>query len=423
MPFDEVSALQNRKTKTSPHGGMSFVEFVICIASIRAIVALAIDVMVPALGQISTSLGLGASNERQWIITAFMLGFGTAQLLYGIAADRFGRRPVLLTAFALYIICALAAAAAPSFTVLIIARILQGVGAAGVQVVSVSIIRDCYAGRRMAQVNSLCFMVFLSAPIIAPSLGQLILLVAPWPAIFIGLAIYASVMALWVTLRLPETQHRDDRRAIEFPIIKIALHQILLNKVAMSYTVAVTFLLGSWLGFINSAQQIFTNVFHVPTLFPAIFAACSLCMAIAAYLNSRLVQRLGMRKLSHTALCGYLALALIQAALALTGHNDLLSFAILQSLMMFCFGLLVGNCSAIAMEPFGHIAGIAASVQGFISLLGAAVVGAIVGQNFNGTIMPLTIGFGVCSICGLIAVLIAENGSLFKAQNRDQVSA
>ena len=419
MDVDGVApgeALNQPASGSAAHPGMSFREFVACIAMIQATVALAIDMMIPALGQIGAAMHLGAANERQWVITAFLLGFGGAQLFYGLAADRFGRKPTLLFALCLYVVCSFGAAAAPSFFWLLAVRILQGVGAAGAQVLTVSIVRDCYAGRRMAQVNSLSFMVFLSAPIFAPSIGQFVLLFAPWPAIFIGLGCYGALITCWIAWRLPETQHAEDRRPIASHEVAAALRLTLSNRMSLGYTLASTCLFGSWLGFINSAQQVFADVFHVPKLFPLIFASCSICMAVAALTNARLVERLGMRPLSHFALLGFIAVSLGQAALALSGHDSLLNFALLQSAMMFCFGLLAGNCSAISMEPLGHIAGTAASVQGFISVLGAALIGFFIGQHFNGTLVPLTLGFSVCSLLGLAIVLIAERGKLFQTR-------
>jgi len=402
--------------RASPHRGMGFWEFVACVASIQATVALAIDVMVPALGEIGASMHLPAANERQWVITAFVAGFGVAQLFYGLAADRFGRRNVLLTSLGIYVLMGLLAAAAPSFSWLLTARLLQGAGGAGAQVVSVSIIRDCYSGRRMAQVNSLSFMVFLGAPIFAPSIGQFVLLFAPWQAIFIGLAGYGTLIALWVAFRMPETQHREDRRAIAIVEGAAAFRLTFGNRMSLCYTLASTFLMGGWLGFIISAQQVFSDVFQAPKLFPLIFAACSISMAIAALVNARLVERLGMRPLSHAALCGFIAASAAQGIMAFSGHDNLLIFALLQSAMMFCFGLMGGNFSAIAMEPLGHIAGTAAALQGSLNILGAASIGYFIGINFNGTLHPL--GFGLCA-CGLLSlamVLTAERGRLFQAR-------
>jgi DHA1 family bicyclomycin/chloramphenicol resistance-like MFS transporter len=395
---------------------MRFREFVTCIALIQATIALAIDMMVPALGQIGAAMGLGGSNTRQWVITAFMLGFGGAQLFYGLAADRFGRRPVLLCSLVAYVLWSFAAAAAPSFGWLLAARVLQGVGAAGAQVLAVSIVRDCYAGRQMAQVNSLSFMVFLSAPIFAPSIGQFVLLFAPWPAIFIGLGAYGALITAWVAWRLPETQHAQDRRPVALHEAAAAFRLTLTNRASLCYTLTSALLMGGWLGFINSAQQVFADVFHVPKLFPLIFASCSICMAIAALTNVRLVERIGMRPLSHAALTGFMTIAAIQTWSAINGHDSLLVFALLQSAMMFCFGLMTGNFSAISMEPLGHIAGTAASVQGFTTMLGGAAIGFFIGRAFNDTLVPLTLGFCVCGVLSLLMVAAGERGRLFQAR-------
>jgi MFS transporter, DHA1 family, multidrug resistance protein len=398
-----------------PHPGLSFRAFVATIAFIQAVVALSIDMMVPALGQIANALKVGTGNERQWVITTFVLAFGGAQLLYGLAADKFGRRPVLIFSLALYTICSFTAALAPSFALLLLARAGQGFGAAGAQVLSVSVVRDCYAGRRMAQVNSLSFMVFLTAPILAPSFGQALLLIAPWQSIFAALGIYGGLITIFVALRLPETQHAEDHTGMSGQEFASAIRLTLVNRMSLGYTLGAMLLLGAWLGFINSAQQVFAEVFHVPKLFPIIFAACAICMAVAALLNARLVERIGMRRLAHTAMFGFIITSGCQAAAAISGYDHLLTFTLIQAAMMFCFGLLAGNCGAISMEPLGHIAGTAASVQGFINMSGAALIGIFIGQNFNGTIIPLSLGFCAAGLLGLITVTIAEGGRLFRS--------
>lgn len=398
----------------APHPGLSFRAFVAIIALIQAVVALSIDMMVPALGQIADVLHVGAGNERQWVITSFVLAFGGAQLLYGLAADKFGRRPVLIFSLALYTLCSFMAALAPSFALLLLARAGQGFGAAGAQVLSVSVVRDCYAGRRMAQVNSLSFMVFLTAPILAPSFGQALLLIAPWQSIFACLGLYGALITIFVALRLPETQHAEDHTGMNAREFAAALRLTLVNRMSLGYTIAAMLLLGAWLGFINSAQQVFADIFHVPSLFPIIFAACAICMALAALLNAKLVEKLGMRRLAHSAMFGFIFTATVQAAVAISGHDTLLTFSIIQAVMMFCFGLLAGNCGAISMEPLGHIAGTAASLQGFINMSGAALIGIFIGQDFNGTLVPLSLGFCICGLLALLTVTIAEGGKLFR---------
>lgn len=399
---------------------LGFGAFVATIAVIQTIVALAIDMMVPALGDIAASLHLGEGNARQWIIACFVISFGISQLAYGLVADRFGRKPVLILSLVLYALGSFCAALASSFAALLAARALQGFGAAGAQVLATAIVRDRYAGRLMAKVNSLSFMVFLSAPIIAPWLGQELLNIAPWQAIFIALGIYAGLTALWVLWRLPETQAREDRRPVAWSAFHAAAAQTLRNRTSLGYTLAAMLTLGAWLGFINSAQQVFTEVFDAPKLFPPVFAICALSMAIAALTNARLVGHFGMRRLSHAAMLGFILAAAAQMLTAFAGQDSLLHFTLLQALMMFGFGLLAGNFSAISMEPLGHIAGTAAAVQGFIIMFGSAVIGIFIGLQFNGTLRPLTLGFILCGALGLAVIAIAERGRLFQPQGAPQ---
>jgi DHA1 family bicyclomycin/chloramphenicol resistance-like MFS transporter len=396
---------------------MGFRQFVALIAALMATNALAVDTMLPALGQIGASLGLAAANERQFVITAYLLGFGAAQIFYGTLADRFGRKPVLLAGLGIYIIASLAAAFAGSFDEMMAARVIQGLGAAATRVLAVSIVRDCYAGRLMARVMSLSFIVFLGVPILAPSIGQLIMLVAPWRSIFIALAIYATGVAIWVMRALPETLHPADRRPISFAHISAAARLTLSNRISLGYTAALTLVIAGMFGFINSAQQVFTQVFHEPRMFTVIFAGIAGSIAVASLVNSRLVGRLGSRMISHAALLGFLAVAVVHAAMAIAGHETLLSFALLQAAMMFCFGLMVGNFGAMSMEPLGHIAGAAASIQGFVSTVAAALIGFAIGQSFDGTVVPITCGFALCSAAALAVVLIAERGVLFNPRN------
>lgn len=298
---------------SSPHPGLGFSTFVATVAVIQTIVALAIDMMIPALGDISAFLHLGQGNARQWVIAVFLISFGISQLGYGLIADRFGRKPILLPCLCVYALSSFGAALAPNFTLLLLARIVQGIAAAGAQVMITACIRDCYAGRRMATVNSLSFMVFLAAPIIAPWLGQQLLKVAPWQAIFMALGIYASLMSLWVWWRLPETMQATDRRAISWNSFSAAALYAIRHRTAMGYTLAGMFVLSGLLGFIYSAQQVFAQIFDALERFPAVFALCAGSMAIAALLNAQLVGRFGMRRISHTAMVGFVITIGMQA--------------------------------------------------------------------------------------------------------------
>lgn len=403
--------------------GPGFPEFVALIAMMMALNALAIDMMLPALPAIGDALRVATENSRQWVITAYLLGFGGAQLIYGPLADRYGRKPVLMAGLSLYVLFSALAAFATSFELLIAARVGTGLGAAALRVLAVSIVRDRYSGRTMARVMSLSFLVFLGIPILAPALGQLILTVAPWPWIFGVLALAGSAFALWAALRLPETLHVENRMPIQVGRIAGAFREAVSHRRAIGYTLAMTCITGSLFGFINSSQQIFFDVFNEPGLFTVVFAGIAGGIAVASLLNARLVERLGSRLISHTALLGFIAMSAIHVAVAVTGHETIWTFAVLQGLTMFCFGFVVGNFGAMAMEPMGHIAGTASSAQGFISTTGGASLGFLIGQQFNGSATPMTVGFLTLGLAALGFVLFAERGRLFKARNRAPVLA
>ena len=401
-------------TAPSPHPGMGFGQFVALIAAMMATNALAIDSMLPALPHIGEALGVHDPNARQWVITSYLLGFGVAQLAYGSLADRYGRKPVLMVGLTLYTAFAALCAFSTSFEMLLIARFLTGLGAASTRVLTISIVRDCYAGRQMARVMSLAFIVFLATPIIAPSLGQAIMLFASWRWIFGVLSIFGLAVMAWAAIKLPETQHPEDRIPISVAGISAAFKTSLTDRTAMGYTLAATLVLAGLFGFLNSAQQVFAEVLGAGDIFPIVFAGIAGTMAVSSLLNSRIVGRLGMRKVSHWALIGFIGFAGVHALVAITGHETLITFALLQAGMMFCFGMVMSNFGAIAMEPLGHVAGAAASIQGFITTIGGSLCGFLIGQLFDGTTVPLTIGFTGFGLAGLLTVLATEKGRLFQ---------
>lgn len=395
--------------------GMGFKQFVALIAAIMAVNALAIDSMLPALPAIGHSLGVEDENRRQWIVTAYLLGFGGAQIVYGPLADRLGRKPVLLCGLAGYAACALLASLSTSFATLLAARVLMGIGAAATRVLAVSIVRDRFAGREMARVMSLAFIVFLAVPILAPSIGQIIMLFGPWRWVFGGLACFGAAVFVWAAARLPETLHAESRLPFSPGRIAGAFRLALSDRTAVGYMLASTLVLGSLFGFINSAQQIFADTLHASALFTRVFALIAGFMALSSFLNSRVVGRFGPRRVSHAALCGFIALAAVHAAVALAGRETLVSFTILQAGVWFCFGLVFSNFGSLAMEPLGRVAGTASSVQGCVTTFGGALIGFLVGQSFDGTAVPMSLGFVCCGSIALGIVLVAERGRLFGA--------
>ena len=401
----------------APARGPGFAEFVCLVAMLMALNALAIDAMLPALPAIGDALGVARENDRQWIITAYLLGFGVMQLVYGPLADRFGRRPILMIGLGLYVAFNAIAAFAPTFETLILARVGTGVGAAAVRVLAVSIVRDRYSGRAMARVMSLSFLVFLGVPIVAPSMGAAVLHVAPWHWIFGVLAIAGGVVMTWAIVRLPETLHPEDRLPIQPARIAAAFREALTERTSIGYTLAMTAITGALFGFINSSQQIFEHVFDAADVFPIAFALIASGIAVASLLNANLVERLGTRMLSHIALIGFIGFAVVHTLVSATGHETIWTFGVLQALTMFCFGFIAGNFGSMAMERMGHIAGTASSAQGFISTTVGSLAGFAIGQQFSGSATPMAAGFVLMGLLALVSILFAERGRLFVARH------
>ena len=393
-------------------------EFITLAAALMALNALAIDIMLPGLQQIGASLGVENENHRQYVITAYIAGFGIAQLFYGPLSDRFGRRPPLLFGLAVYVCAALGAAFAPSFETLLVLRVVQGMGAAATRVITVSMIRDVFGGRAMAEVMSLIFMVFMVIPVVAPGIGQVVMLFSEWHMIFVAMAVIALAFTLWAMIRLPETLHPEYRRNFDLRTIASGFGIVLTNRVSLCYTLATTSVFGALFGFINSAQQIYVGIYGLGVWFPVVFAAIAGIMAVSSFANSRLVGRFGMRKLSHTALVGFIAITTLWFVLSLFGQLPIYVFVPIFAVAMLQFGWIGSNFNSIAMEPLGHLAGTASSVQGFLQTVGGGVIGATIGQLFDGTTTPLAAGFCAVSIAALVFVLIGERGQLFRAHHQ-----
>jgi len=392
-------------------------EFIALAAAMMALNALAIDIMLPGLQQIGASLGVEDENHRQFVITAYIAGFGIAQLFFGPLSDRFGRRTPLLAGLAVYIAAALGAAFAPSFTSLLILRAVQGMGAAATRVITVSIVRDVFGGRAMAEVMSLVFMVFMVIPVVAPGMGQIVMLFSEWHMIFVVMATIAFIFTLWAAFRLPETLHPEYRRAFNLRTIIDGFRVVLTNRVSLCYMLATTSVFGALFGFINSAQQVYVGIYGLGVWFPVIFAVIAGMMAVSSFLNSRLVGRFGMRKLSHGALIGFIIVTTIWFVLSLFGQLPIYVFVPIFGCAMLMFGWIGSNFNSVAMEPLGHLAGTASSVQGFTQTVGGGVIGAIIGQLFDGTTTPLAAGFCTVSVVALVFVLLGERGKLFQPHN------
>jgi DHA1 family bicyclomycin/chloramphenicol resistance-like MFS transporter len=399
---------------SSGHRPMGFPEFVVVIASIMALNPLAMDMMLPALPNIRSAFQIADANRPQMVLSIFLVGFGVGQFVMGPLSDRFGRRPVLLGGMTVYTIAGLLAIMAPSFETLLLARALQGLGTAATRVIATSIVRDCYAGRRMASVMSLAMMVFIAVPVIAPSFGQAVMLLTHWRGIFVLLMIYGVVALAWSAMRMPETLPKELRKSLAIPDVLSAFRQTVTNRQTLGYALAAGGVQGSLFAFVFSSQQIFTEIFKLGHYFPVAFAACAVGVAIAGFLNSRIVGRIGMRVISHAALTGFVVVAGVLFLTVKTGTLSLPLFMVLSGLMMFAFGLMMANFTALAMEPQGKIAGTASSLYGTITTLLGIGVGTTIGQDYDGTLGPFATGFFLCTLAALAVVLVTEKGRMFR---------
>ena len=399
---------------SSDHRPMGFPEFVVVIASIMALNPLAMDMMLPALPNIGSAFHLTAANRPQMVLSTFLIGFGVGQFVMGPLSDRFGRRPVLLGGMVIYCIASLLAIAAPSFETLLLARALQGLGTSATRVIATSIVRDCYAGRRMASVMSLAMMVFIAVPVIAPSFGQAVMLLTQWRGIFIVLMLYGVLALIWSAIRMPETLPVCERRSLDIRQVLDAFRQTVTNRQTLGYALAAGGVMGVMFAFVFSSQQLFTEVYKLGHYFPLAFAAIAIGVAVAAFLNAKFVGRLGMRAISHGALVGYVAIAGIMLFATRMQMLPLAPFMVLAASMMFAFGLMMANFTALAMEPQGHIAGTASSLYGSITTLLGIGIGVTIGQDYDGTLLPFATGYFLCTLATLAVVLVVEKGRLFR---------
>jgi len=395
-------------------------EFVAFVAALMAVNALGVDLMLPALADMGRDLAIATANHRQWIITFYMLGFGVGQLAYGPLTDRYGRRPILLITLLGFVAASIFAASSATFPALIGARILQGLMSAATRVLAVAIVRDNFSGRTMARTLSVAQMIFFLVPILAPSLGQMLLLIGPWRFIFYALAAFAAFVLVWTFARLPESLPVERRVPISIATLTASYRLTLTNRYSAGYAVAASLTFGGIIAFVASSQQIFVEEFHAGERFTVLFAVCAFSMGCASFANSRLVERLGTRLISQVAVFGLIGLSLLHLAVIGAGDETLVTYMAFQALSMTCIGLCGSNFGAMAMEPVGHIAGTASSVQGFITSVGAVLVGSAIGQSYNGTTFPLAIGYLAIGVAVLVLILVVENGKLFQPRMQDQ---
>lgn len=392
-------------------------EFVALMATMQALLALAIDIMLPALGVIASDLGANDPNERQLVIGAYLIAGGVGSLFPGILADRFGRRPLLLSCLGCYFALSLACALVHDFTALLVLRAVQGFLTAGLFVLPLAIIRDRFSGDRMARAQSLIAMVFMVVPMFAPMLGQAVLHVAGWRMIFGVMAAVAGVAGIWVWLRLPETLRPEYRQEIQPRAILGNMRVAVMHRMAAGYFLGAALIQGSFLAYLNSSQQLIAEHFEAADAFPFIFGGMALVMSFANFTNSRIVERFGARRVAQTAVFVYIANSALMLWFAASGHLGLWGFVPLMTVTMCLLGFINANFQSIALQPFGRIAGAAASVQACFRMILGAILGAVIGQAYNGSAVPLAAGLLMAALGAIVLVLLAEQGKLFRRFN------
>ena len=363
---------------------------------IVAVDALAIDAILPALSHISNEFGISEGNDRQYIVTSIFIGYALGVMVFGVASDSFGRKRPIYLGFIIFLIGTAVTIFASSFSMLLVGRVLQGVGVAGPQVIPTAITRDMYKGRGMAEVMSLIMMVFMMVPALAPLLGQGILMVSNWQGIFVMLGIYALLAFAWFAMRQPETLPPEKRVPFSVKQISASVKEVFRNQAAVKYTIAEGLTFAAVLAYVSMAQQIYQEHYQLGEKFPFYFGGLALVMMAASFVNSRLVERLGMRLLILRGAMVLFAASLIYLVVILLNDQSvpLWSFMMYAAMAYFCLGLLFGNMHSLAMEEVGHIAGVAASVVGSVSVLIATVLGGIIGSFYNDSITPVVMGFG-----------------------------
>lgn len=393
---------------TTPSSSPISKEFTILMASLMSIVAISIDAMLPALGAIGAELQVSKPNHAQYIISMLFLGMAVGELVCGPLSDALGRKRILYGTVGLYFAGSVLCCLADSLELMLIGRFIQGLGVAGPYVSTMSIIRDKYHGREMARVMSLVMMIFIMVPAIAPTLGQGILLVGHWRHIFMLYIVYSLAIMVWTYFRLEETLPPQERIPFRLNDVVRGFLEVITNRMTFCYTLCMGFLFGSFIGYLNSAQQIFQVQFQTGDAFTLYFGGLALVFGAASMLNARLVERLGMRFLCKRALATIIGISGVFLAVQQLVDIQLWMLLAYVSVLFFCTGLLFGNLNALAMEPMGHIAGIAAAVIGFVSSLISMSFGTLIGQLYDNTLLPLTAGFLIMGTLALLFFLSAD---------------
>ena len=385
-------------------------EFVPLVALLISLVALAIDAMLPALPAIAEDLGVARRNDVQYVVTSLFLGLSLGQIIFGPLSDRIGRKPAIYAGLLLFMAGCLMSIYAHSFELMIAGRVLQGIGVASPRIVSVALVRDQYEGREMARLMSFTMALFVLVPGVAPALGQGIMWLGGWRAIFASFFAVAAVALAWCALRQPETLPAANRRPLSPRAIGSAVLQVFRMRAVMGYTIASGFIFTPFLAYLSASQQIFQEAYDTGALFPLYFGGLALVIGVASLANARLVMKYGMRRLSNTVilLSTVASFAFWGLTFFFAGLPPFWMFMSYQLFVFVCLGPLFGNLNALAMQPLGKIAGLGATVVASLATLMSVPLGAMVALRFDGTLYVLAGSFALFSAAAMALMKWAD---------------
>jgi DHA1 family bicyclomycin/chloramphenicol resistance-like MFS transporter len=385
-------------------------EFIALVALTTSLVAMSIDTMLPALGDITRELAPPDPNDRQLVLTIFFAGLSLGQLVWGPVSDSIGRKPTLYGGLLLFALGGACCALAPSFPLLLLGRLVAGFGAAGPRIIAVAVVRDQHAGRAMARVMSFVTSIFILVPVVAPALGQAVLLVASWRTIFWLLVIAALLDGAWFAGRQPETLPPERRNPLSIAAVGRGAAEVFNHPITLGYTLATGFVFGALINYLSTSQQVFQEQYGIGQLFPLYFGSLAAAIGIASVTNAQLVLRFGMLRLARLAVRVECTTATLFFVIALLygGHPPVSVFMAGLAICFFCNGILFGNYTARALEPMGHIAGVAAAITGCLSNLVGVAFGTPLGRMYDGTVSPIIGGFLLASFAALACTEVAE---------------
>jgi DHA1 family bicyclomycin/chloramphenicol resistance-like MFS transporter len=383
----------------------SELEFIIIMASLMSLVSLSIDALLPAMTDISQSIDVFDPKNNQLLITMIFLGLGCGQLISGPLSDSFGRKPVIYVGFIVFAFASLICVFAINLEMMIAGRILQGIGLSAPRTISIAMVRDRFSGNYMAKVMSFVVVIFILVPVVAPALGKIMLDLYGWKSIFYSQLLFGVMVMLWLWKRQPETLKTENKRNFKFSLLISGTKEFLKHKNAVIFTLFSGFITGSFMVYLSASQQIFEKQYNLKEEFPFIFAGLAIGIGIATFLNGTLVLRLGMFKLVRTFTILFTLVPIVYICCYAGEPNPniyvLLCFFWLQ---FFAIGFLFGNTRALAMEPIGHIAGIGAAINGFVSTMMAVPIATYIGGFVQTTALPLFVGFFICGSISLILI-------------------